>query len=41
MQYKKQIFLRSLYSDMTGSEKDSVVLYVDNQGAIALAENPG
>ena len=33
-------FLRSLYSDMTGNEKDSVVLYVDNQGAIALAENP-
>ena len=37
---QEEKFLRSLYSDMTGNEKDSVALYVDNQGAIALAENP-
>ena len=33
-------FLRNLYSDMTGCDKNFVTLYVDNQGAIALAENP-
>ena len=25
---------------MTGSEYESVIMYVDNQGAIALAKNP-
>ena len=34
-------FLRQLLKDMIGcEEKESVVLYVDNQGAIALAKNP-
>ena len=36
-------FLRQLYADMTGctkSELESVILHVDNQGAIALAKNP-
>ncbi len=33
-------FLRQLYSDMTNSKKDSVILHVDNKSAIALAKNP-
>ena len=33
-------FLRQLYSDVTNSEKESVILHVDNKGAIELAKNP-
>lgn len=33
-------FLRQLYTDMKGYDKGVVSLYVDNQGAIALAKNP-
>ena len=33
-------FLRQVLSDITGNESESVVLYVDNQGAIELAKNP-
>ena len=33
-------FIRNLYSDLTGCDKEYVTLFVDNQGAIALAENP-
>ena len=33
-------FLRQLYSDMNGCNKEAVLLYVDNQGALALAKNP-
>ena len=33
-------FLRQLLSDMLNSERESVILYVDNKGAIALAKNP-
>lgn len=33
-------FLSQLYADVTGSQRDKVVLLVDNQGAIALAKNP-
>ena len=34
-------FLSQLLTDMTGKEQTKgVVLYVDNQGAIALAKNP-
>ncbi|KAK3892691.1 hypothetical protein Pcinc_003483 [Petrolisthes cinctipes] len=33
-------FLRQLYSDMNGCDKEAVSLYVDNQGALALAKNP-
>ena len=33
-------FLRQLYSDMTGCDRDTVLLHVDNKGAIELARNP-
>ena len=33
-------FPRQLFADMQGSETKCVILYVDNQGAIALAKNP-
>ena len=33
-------FLRQLLCDMTGNELDCVSLFADNQGAIALANNP-
>merc|ERR1712212_1155612 len=33
-------FLRQLYSDITGCDRDTVHLHVDNKGAIALAKNP-
>ena len=33
-------FLRQLYADMRNCDKSIVTLYVDNQGAIALAKNP-
>ena len=33
-------FIRNLYSDLTGCDKEYVTLFVDNQSAIALAENP-
>ena len=33
-------FLRQLLADMQGSDAECVCLYVDNQGAIALAKNP-
>ena len=33
-------FLRQLYSDMTNNERDTVLLHVDNKGAIALSRNP-
>ena len=33
-------FLSQLYADVTGFQRDTVILYVDNQGAIALAKNP-
>lgn len=33
-------FLRQLFTDMQGCSVNSVCLYVDNQGAIALAKNP-
>ena len=33
-------FLRQLFADMSGSNKDCVTVYADNQGAIALAKNP-
>ena len=33
-------FLRQLLADMQGSDVECVCLYVDNQGAIALAKNP-
>ena len=32
--------LRQLYSDMTNSERDTVILHVDNKGVIALSRNP-
>ena len=33
-------FLSQLYADMNNCDKNIVILYVDNQGAIALAKNP-
>lgn len=33
-------FLRQLYSDMTNCDRNTVTLYVDNKGAIALSKNP-
>ena len=33
-------FLRQLYADMNNCDKSTVILNVDNQGAIALAKNP-
>ena len=33
-------FLSQLYADMTNCDKSTVILNVDNQGAIALAKNP-
>ena len=33
-------FLRQLLSDMQGFNKESVIVNVDNQGAISLAKNP-
>ena len=33
-------FLSQLYADVTGSQRDNVILLVNNQGAIALAKNP-
>ena len=33
-------FLRQLYSDMLNIDKSNFVLYVDNQGAIKLSQNP-
>ena len=33
-------FLRQLYSDMTDCERDTIILHVDNKGAIALSKNP-
>ena len=33
-------FLSQLYADVTGSQRNNVLLFVDNQGAIALAKNP-
>ena len=38
--FKEARFLRQLFADINGSEKQSVKLFVDNQGAIALAKNP-
>ena len=37
---KEANFLRQLLADMTGSERQVVRLYADNQSAIKLAENP-
>jgi hypothetical protein len=37
---QESVFLKQLLSDMKGSDIGPVVLYVDNQGAIALAKNP-
>ncbi|CAL4153012.1 unnamed protein product, partial [Meganyctiphanes norvegica] len=37
---KESKFLRQLLSDMTGCEKESVLLYCDNQSAMKLAKNP-
>ena len=37
---KEALFLRQLYKDVSGNKKDSVRLFTDNQGAIALAKNP-
>lgn len=33
-------FLSQLYAETTGLQRNTVVLHVDNQGAIALAKNP-
>ena len=33
-------FLRQLYADMNNCDKTTVILNVENQGAIALAKNP-
>ena len=37
---KEANFLRQLLADMTGSERQVVRLYADNQSAIKLSENP-
>ena len=37
---KEGNYLRQLLADMTGSDRKTVQLSVDNQGAIALSENP-
>ena len=33
-------FLRQLFADMKCHSRESVILFADNQGAIALANNP-
>ena len=33
-------FLRQLFADMKGCNRENVILFADNQGAIALANNP-
>lgn len=33
-------FLSQLYVNVTGSQRDTALIFVDNQGAIALAKNP-
>ena len=38
--FKEARFLRQLFSDINGREIQSVKLFGDNQGAIALAKNP-
>ena len=38
--FKEARFLRQLFADINGCEKQSVKLFGDNQGAIALAKNP-
>ena len=37
---KEALFLRQLYTDMSGTDTEYVRLFTDNQGAIALAKNP-
>ena len=38
--FKEARFLRQIFADINGSERQAVKLFADNQGAIALAKNP-